>query len=200
MAFRYLEQDTEAFESFIHTTGERFHMDPEMVAAKMVGRWRDGTPLALSPDASWTEVLEGAPEETPNPLDGPEINEFDHAATADHPANYDDYDGVRCPFGSHMRRMNPRGGPVMGMQHNHRIVRRGIPYGPEYVPGQVPDDESRSLLGAFICGSLENQFEFLQSVWANLDIAAPDIRGSRDPIIGWQPEAGGDFSIPTCDT
>ncbi|HEY0782805.1 MAG TPA: hypothetical protein VGE98_10140, partial [Thermoanaerobaculia bacterium] len=37
-AFRLLRQDVGAFEKFIHQSG----VDPELIAAKMCGRWRDG--------------------------------------------------------------------------------------------------------------------------------------------------------------
>ncbi|MEY2553275.1 MAG: hypothetical protein QOC57_1135 [Ilumatobacteraceae bacterium] len=188
MAFRILRQDVRAFEDFIQRTGDRFDMDPELVAAKMVGRWRNGTPVAVSPDDSLAEIPKGR------------LNDFDHAATLDHPANFDDADGVRCPFGSHMRRMNARGGPVSGIQHNRRLIRRGVPYGPVFDPSKPDDGVERGLLGAFICGDLAYQFEFLQTVWANMDIAAPTIRGSRDPIIGWQPDVGGRFVVPTGDS
>ncbi len=165
-------------------------MDPEMVAAKMVGRWRNGVPLAVSPDDDLADIP------------STQLNDFDYGATLEHPADFDDADGLRCPFGSHMRRMNPRSGPVMGIQHNHRIVRRGVPYGPvyEHDPAAPDDGVERGLLGLFICGDLANQFEFLQKVWANMDIAAPRLRGSRDPIIGWQPDLGGRFTIPTNDS
>jgi Dyp-type peroxidase family len=188
MAFRVLEQDCSGFEQFIRRTGERFDMDPELVAAKMIGRWRNGVPVAVSPDDDRVDVPEAS------------LNAFDHAATLDHPTNFDDADGVRCPFGAHMRRMNPRGGPVTGLQHNRRIVRRGVPYGPPFDPANPDDGEERGLLGAFICGDLGSQFEFLYKVWSNMDIAMPTLRGSRDPIIGWQPEVGGRFEVPSGDS
>ena len=188
MAFRILRQDVRAFDDFIHRTGARFDMDPDQVAAKMVGRWRNGVPLAVSPDDDEVDI------------DPRELNRFDHAATVYHPTNFDDAEGLRCPFGSHMRRMNPRGGPVIGMQHNHRIIRRGVPYGPPFDPSKPDDGIERGLLGAFICGDLTNQFEFLMKTWANLDISMPDAKGSRDPIIGFQPSAGGKFAVRANDT
>ncbi len=190
MAFRILRQDVRVFEEYIRRTGSRFDMEPELVAAKLVGRWRNGVPLSVSPNDDLA------------PLTDDQLNAFDHAATIDHPANFDDSDGVRCPFGAHIRRMNPRGGPVIGIQHNRRIIRRGVPYGPQFTyDPAVPDDGiERGLLGAFMCGDLAAQFEFLQKVWSNMDISAPMLRGSRDPIIGWQPDGGGRFSIPTGDS
>ena len=188
MALRILQQDCSGFEQFIASAGEWFDMDPELVAAKMVGRWRNGVPIAASPDDDRADIAKK------------DLNNFDHAATIDHPTNFDDADGVRCPYGSHMRRMNPRGGPVTGLQHNRRIVRRGVPYGPAFDPKNPNDGIERGLLGAFICGDLASQFEFLHKVWANMDIAAPTLRGSRDPIIGWQPAVGGRFEVPSGDS
>ena len=51
--------------------------------------------------------------------------------------------GVRCPVGAHMRRINPRGQPVTGQglpggsNNTHRLIRRGMPYGPIYDPEQA---------------------------------------------------------------
>ena len=48
--------------------------------------------------------------------------------------------GMRCPVGAHMRRINPRGQPVAGQgvpggsNNTHRLIRRGMPYGPVYDP------------------------------------------------------------------
>ncbi len=49
-AFRVLEQDVAAFEQFLVMAGQRYNMSPELVAAKLMGRWRNGLPLTLSPD------------------------------------------------------------------------------------------------------------------------------------------------------
>lgn len=188
LAFRVLAQDVAGFERFIQRTGERFDMDPELVAAKLCGRWRtSGVPLVVSP-------VDGAVH-----LEDDQLDDFDFASTLAHPTDFDDADGVRCPYGAHIRRMNPRSGAVAGIQHNRRIIRRGVPYGPWFDPQHPDDGVERGLLGAFICGELANQFEFLQQTWANQDISAPTQRGSRDPIIGWQPEVGGRFEIPTGD-
>ena len=48
--------------------------------------------------------------------------------------------GIRCPVGAHIRRVNPRGQPVAGQglpggsNNSHRLIRRGVPYGPTYDP------------------------------------------------------------------
>ncbi|HMB05971.1 MAG TPA: hypothetical protein VKP69_19835, partial [Isosphaeraceae bacterium] len=50
--------------------------------------------------------------------------------------NYaDDMAGSRCPFQAHIRKVNPRGDTVRffegdsEFERNHRIVRRGVPFG-----------------------------------------------------------------------
>jgi len=185
-AFRILKQEVFRFESFIQNSGAKYNMDPELIAAKMVGRWRNGTPLIKSPE----ENIE-LPEE--------QLNDFDYCPTEDNPMYLDDSDGFRCPIGAHIRRMNPRSSLVMGKPHTRRIIRRNMPYGPAIKPGDQPDDIERGLIGYFICGDLEMQFEFLQKIWANLDIATSGIRGTRDPVIGAQPAIGGQFIIRTKD-
>ena len=43
------------------------------------------------------------------------------------------------------------------------------------------------------------QFEFLQKVWVNQDLPTYGLRGSREPILGEQPEHGGRYVIRTDD-
>lgn len=189
-AFRILRQDVAAFERLLQQWGSAWGLDPEYVAAKLVGRWRNGTPLTLSPET-------GQPQP---PIDDAHLNAFDYAPSAGHPTYYDDADGRRCPIGAHIRRLNPRSALVMGQPHSRRIVRRGMPYGPPYDPDHPDDGVERGLMGLFICGDLELQFEFLMRVWANEDLATHGLRGTRDPIMGAQPEPGGHFTVRTDDS
>lgn len=186
-ALRVLEQDVFGFETFLQQSGERYNLDPEYVAAKLMGRWRNGTPLTLSPDA----------DEAHLPTN--QLNDFAYGPGAHHPAYYDDTPGTRCPVGAHIRRLNPRGAPAMGKPHSRRIIRRGIAYGPE-PDFEKPDNVERGLVGYFICGDLEMQFEFLCGVWVNEDIATAGVRGTREPILGAQPSFGGQFIVRTNDS
>ncbi|HYP26328.1 MAG TPA: peroxidase [Blastocatellia bacterium] len=171
-AFRILKQDVAAFESFLGTAGQ-YGLDPEKLAAKVSGRWRNGVPLMFSPDTPWPDP--------PTPAD--QLNNYDYVpdtsagasapaagsgeAVKDPPPYPDDTCGFVCPIGSHMRRGNPRGEAVVGGgQHLHRILRRGVPYGPPYDP-KNPDDIERGLVGFFINADLANQFEFLMTNWIN---------------------------------
>ncbi len=149
-AFRVLDQDVVGFERFLQEYGERCGVDPELLAAKVCGRWRNGNPLALAPDEPGTVL----------PLD--RLNDFTYVH-AD--AAQDDTLGLKCPIGSHIRRNNPRNGAVIGTDStHHRIVRRAMPYGPAYDP-LAPVDAPRGLIGYFINASIANQFVFVQGQW-----------------------------------
>jgi deferrochelatase/peroxidase EfeB len=187
-AFRILRQDVAGFERLLDTWSQTWGLDRELVAAKIMGRWRDGTPLTLAPTPTSPSVADRR------------LNDFDYAPSPPDSAYFDDVDGVRCPVGSHIRRLNPRSSLVTGKSHTRRIVRRGMPYGPPY-DRQVPDDGvERGLIGLFLCGDLELQYEFLMRVWANQDYATHGLRGTRDPIIGAQPRGTGSFTVRTDDS
>ena len=152
-AFRILEQDVVAFEEMLQSWAEKTGLDTEMVAAKICGRWRNGNPLVLQPE-SQGDVL-------PNN----QLNNFTYVSDN---CDTDDTLGLKCPVGSHIRRNNPRNERVNGAgdkgSQKHRIVRRAMPYGPEYDP-KNPVDAKRGLIGYFINASLTNQFEFLIGEW-----------------------------------
>jgi deferrochelatase/peroxidase EfeB len=178
LALRILAQDCKAFDELLRDAPQKFGIDGEKLAAKMVGRWRNGVPLELSPDSS-----------TPSPdIPLEQWNQYDYTA---------DPRGYRCPIGAHMRRNNPRNSPIAGGGGlNHRIVRRGLPYGPLYDPAHPDDGIERGLLGLFIVVSLKDQFEFLMSEWVNGSIFAPGLSGTKDPILGDNSNGSGRFSIP----
>ena len=104
-----------------------------------------------------------------------------------------------------MRRINPRGQPVTGQgqpggsNNTHRLIRRGMPYGPTYDPAQPHDGIDRGLLGYFINSNIENQYEFVLSQWVNDSEFAGAVRlppKSKDPLIGTQDPAESIFVIP----
>jgi deferrochelatase/peroxidase EfeB len=190
--FKMIQTDVVGFENFLQTNKER--IDPELLAAKMCGRWRNGVPLALSPD-------------TDNPAAGiaPEqLNNFEYV----NPDGSGDPKGLRVPVGAHIRRINPRGQPITGQgepggsNNTHRLIRRGLPYGPHYDPSQPYDGIERGLLGYFINSHIENQYEFVLSQWVNESEFAGAVRLSakaKDPIIGTQNPAESIFVIPQAD-
>jgi len=200
-AFRILAQDCAGFESLLDTWALRWNVDRESLAAtreslaatrewlaaKLMGRWRSGAPLTTNP-----ETAEPAPAES-------ELNRFDYGPSPEHPLFLDDEDGYRCPAGSHIRRLQPRSGAAAGMANTRRLIRRGMPYGPPYDPADPADGVERGLIGLFVCADLELQYEFVLRVWANQDSGAPGLRGTREPIVGDQPDHGGQFLIPVKD-
>lgn len=183
-AFRVLEQNCRGFEAMLDTWSTRYSVDREWLAAKLMGRWRSGASLMTHPKGP-----------DPVPPDA-ELNRFDYAPSDEAPMYLDDTDGVRCPVGSHVRRLNPRSSPAMGVPGTRRVMRRGMPYGPPYDPRQPADGVERGLIGLFMCGDLELQYEFVLRVWANQDLGAVGLRGTREPFVGAQPDRGGVFRIP----
>lgn len=182
-AVRILEQDVAGFERLLDETSGQTGLDRELIAAKLMGRWRDGTPLS---DVALAQ-------QGPQGHSKPDYNSFYYAPSLDHPGVADDHEGLKCPVGAHIRRMNPRNALVAGAPFSHRIVRRGMPYGEQLGKGDFR--QPRGLFGMFICADLERQFEFLQQEWANGDIAASGIRGTQDPVAGEQ-NLDGEFILP----
>jgi deferrochelatase/peroxidase EfeB len=184
-AFRILAQDCDGFEQFLTEAAIQTGLDRELIAAKLCGRWRNGVPLSLSPDSPGEQI----------PLE--DRNSFDYVPSDSIPDAFDDRRGYRCPLGSHIRRMNPRSSAVAGNSGlKHRIIRRGLPFGPPYDPLNPGDGIERGLLGLFIGVSLKDQFEFLMSDWANKGSFAPGLRDTLDPIIGNNSALGATFLIP----
>jgi Dyp-type peroxidase family len=178
VALRKLHQDVAAFRRYLaaHATSTT---EEEWLAAKMMGRWRSGAPLALCPEYDDPEL--GA--------DPQRNNNFLYAD--------DDPKGLKCPLGSHARRMNPRDQfkHEITRVNRHRLIRRGTVYGPLLPEGVLEDDGAeRGIIFVFIGASLSRQFEFVQSEWVNQGtfIGAPS---EKDPICG--PNDGtGIFTIP----
>jgi deferrochelatase/peroxidase EfeB len=183
-AFRVMEQDCDAFEDFLdrhsHDTQSR-----ELLAARLCGRWRNGVPLALSPDQPTTTSVHRR-----------QLNDFDYVPTPAHPLAANDAAGARCPIGSHVRRSNPRSGEILGNAGNIiRLIRRGMPYGPPHVRG---DGKKRGMLGLFLCASIERQFEFVLRHWINDGLFARGLDpAEQDPLIGGS--TNGTFSYPAGD-
>lgn len=185
MVFRQLEQDVPLFwETVCGYFGgiEQGEKQGIELASKMVGRWPNGNPLHKS---------------ATDPLDEKSLNSFSFYES--------DQQGTLCPFGSHIRRTNPRNSlSVNGKKsslkeatdaaNKHRILRRGRPYGPpldetlaiEQMLTKIGEDkESRGL--NFICFNtdIDRQFEFVQHTWAN-NIKFHNLYNDVDPIMGVQ--------------
>jgi deferrochelatase/peroxidase EfeB len=187
--FKMIMTDVVGFENFLQSNKDK--IDPELLAAKICGRWRNGVPLALSPET----------DSPPGGIPFEKLNDYEYV-NAD---GSGDPKGLRCPVGAHMRRINPRGQPVTGQgqpggsNNTHRLIRRGMPYGPNYDPKQPYDGIERGLLGYFINSSIENQYEFVLGHWVNDSEFAGAVRlnpKSKDPMIGTQDPAESIFVIP----
>ena len=140
----------------------------------MVGRWRSGAPLELAPLRD-------------NPglgSDERRNNNFEFG---------DDRFQRKCPFAAHIRKVYPRDDVTPAEAQGHRIIRAGIPFGPELAPGETTTKHSRGLM--FVCyqTSIERQFEYIQKNYANNpDFVPGKERPGRagmatpgfDPIIG----------------
>jgi Dyp-type peroxidase family len=176
VVFRKLHQRVAEFRRYLKSNSTSPD-DEELLAAKMMGRWRSGAPLALCPFHDDPEL--GADPRRNN----------DFLFQADDPA------GLKTPGGSHIRRTNPRDAAIAGVARIHRMIRRGTSYGPLLPEGVLDDDGAdRGLMFAFVGAHIGRQFEFVQSEWINDGIffgAGAD----RDPIIGSNGGAGS-FTVP----
>lgn len=154
MVFREMEQHVDKFWSAMekHTLNDDGTVNEAAkvkLASKCIGRWPSGASLVKFPDA--------------DPGGDMHNDDFGYADT--------DPDGLKCPFGSHLRRNNPRDAnrdygkkQSLKVTRRHRIIRRGRIY--ELEKNEKGDAE----IGLqFICfnANLELQFEFIQHVWSN---------------------------------
>ena len=176
IVFRKLHQRVAAFRRYLKANATS-DLSEELLAAKMMGRWRSGAPLALCPLH-----------------DNPEIG-ADPRRNNDFMFEQDDPAGLKTPGGSHIRRTNPRDASVAGVPKIHRMIRRGTAYGPLLTAGVLEDDGvDRGLMFAFVGAHLGRQFEFVQSEWIN-DGVFFGANTDKDPMVGTiQPDDG--FTVP----
>ena len=162
MAYRCMQEHVGRFRDFLRQHGQTPD-EQELVAAKLMGRWRSGAPLTLAPDR----------DDPALGLDPQRNNDFNYKEMDPH--------GYAVPLGSHMRRMNPR--DTAANMNRRRMIRRGATYGP-HLPEDAPEDGVERGIAAFvICASLIRQYEFAQNVWVN-DRNFHELGNERDPIIG----------------
>jgi Dyp-type peroxidase family len=221
LAIRELEQNVDEFWDYCRTEGERLqpHFPPgvraapqEFIAAKIVGRWRDGSPLVRYPrypaagapvpahplsragatagtSAQSTAQIPVAPARpSAGAGAGPTF-----APDNDFLFGTEDPQGLRCPLGAHIRRANPRESFSPGSQeqiaisNRHRIIRVGRFYQPE--PGQ-----RRGLFFMCLNGDIERQFEFVQQTWVD-GSSFHGLSNERDPLTSDRGESDG-HTIP----
>jgi Dyp-type peroxidase family len=220
LVFRQLAQNVRAFWEFAYAAKDGVPGAPngrdgaEWLAARLVGRWPNGTPLTRYPEG-------------PGPDSAATANGFLYHQKSAHKEG--DGFGTRCPIGAHIRRTNPRdttlpvphdvelsGSPEdadtwkhqLELTNQHRIVRRGRIYGPPFDASYDPDrlrgcdDVERGL--HFLCfnANLSRQFEFVQSNWA-LNPTFAGLSRDPDPLLGANrtyPFPAADFTMPGCPT
>lgn len=188
LVFRQLAQDVGAFRRFVEeasraSAARGTPLSPEKVGAKLVGRWASGASLTVHPDTDPGEAG---------------TNDFGYHET--------DQAGFGCPLGAHVRRSNPRDSDpdnaetALRASKNHRILRRGRPYG---LPPADPPNESGEALDAdrgllFLClnSDFERQFEFVQHTWLENPFFA-GLHGEADALTGARPDdRPGCFTVP----
>ena len=179
VGFRKYQSRVGAFNRFLRANAET-EEERELLAAKLVGRWRSGAPLRLAPNVD--DPTLGA--------DAQRNNDFSYAS---------DPRGRQAPLGCHIRRMNPRDTRLSRLTdvNLHRLIRRGATYGKPYDTNALSEEDDEVARGAiflFISAKAMATIEFLQQEWIN-DGNFVELGNERDPIIGLQSE-GASFTIP----
>jgi len=193
LVFRQLDQDVRGFWRFVNKASDSNPQERQQLAEAMVGRGMNGTPLV--------------------PVVSKPIAGIDPGTAATNQFTYtSDPDGVRCPFGAHIRRANPRtpdlpaennlisrlghmlgfGNPryrddVIASSRFHRIVRRGREYGEKLTPEDaIRDDPNSAEHGIHFIGLVGNilrQFEFVQNSWV-MGTKFDALSDESDPLLG----------------
>jgi Dyp-type peroxidase family len=202
LVFRRLRQNFGAFHRFLSEEGARRGVQPEALGARLVGRWPSGAPLVVAPEH---DDLDLAKDERANndfeygPGDENEVRDEDEVREVPR-----DPPGRKCPFSAHIRKAYPRDETVVGGDldpyrdlrpertlnesdtQTHRLLRRGIPYGPSSnsTPDKPEDDViDRGLLFMAYMTSIADQFEFVSRQWLNdADFKRPAT--GVDPLLG----------------
>ena len=182
LVVRQLEQDVAGFIDYTRQAAAALlrqagapKVDADWVAAKMVGRWRDGSPVVLYPDRQ--------------PRKPDTTDDFLYATL--------DPRGFACPLGSHVRRTNPRDSLIADdlktPNHisSHRILRRGRAYAE---PGAKGESPTEGLIFLAACSDLERQFEFVQQTWIG-DPSFHGLTGESDPLVDTDGQLQ-DLSLP----
>jgi Dyp-type peroxidase family len=190
LVFRRLRQDVKGFREFIAAQAAVQQLSPEVMGAKLVGRYASGAPLALREEmkkALTVDPNDSDPSRArPELLDDFHNNDFEYS---------DDPNGIFVPRAAHIRKVYPRDQKIPGESNTqtHRLLRRGIPFGKSWgAPIHGDSDEvfpfDRGLL--FLCyqADIEKQFEFVQRMWVNNPNfpESQDGGDGHDPIISQQ--------------
>jgi deferrochelatase/peroxidase EfeB len=188
IVYRKLRQDVAGFWRFMRHEAMRISGNADTarmiwLAAKCLGRWPSGAPLALAPH-----------------VDDPQL------ASRDDFLYGNDAKGYGCPLGAHVRRTNPRdmlkpypAKQSLSMTEAHRILRRGRVFGEplfdlhilqrkrtpeeEHALLNIADDgQPRGIHFIGINASIKSQFEFIQQGWCN-NPRFGGLNENLDPVI-----------------
>lgn len=186
LVFRQLEQDVTAFNAFLSDAAKRIGESEDWVAARLLGRWRNGDPLvAKGPDAQATNSK--GPDAQATDSKGPCAQAA--ASKNDFLYYYEDRFGLTCPIGAHIRRANPRDSlkpdpeTALRLSKMHRIIRRGRPYGERWKPAkdEADSEAQRGMLFIALNADIAGQFEMIQNSWLNNPHFAGQYAGT-DPL------------------
>ena len=209
LVLRQLQQDVQGFWRELDRQAGGDADLRERLAAAMVGRKKDGEPLAVPSGESGSAAT---PPSKPN--------DFTYR---------DDPRGLRCPLGAHIRRTNPRnadlppGGrgilsrlwrmlgfnaaaleqDLVASTRFHRLLRRGRKYGADAAPAQSSPGAETGIHFICLAANIKRQFEFVQSAWL-VGSKFAGLTGESDPLLGHRLPDMGDFptdgfSIPQAD-
>jgi Dyp-type peroxidase family len=197
LVVRQIEQHVDEFNAFLVATADKLRDQPpnvsapleEWIAAKMVGRWKDGTSLVRYPHAPGSTAnrnlnadVGGREADASNPPPAGQDKPSEVEPDNDFLFGVEDPNARRCPFGAHIRRTNPRDSFDPGsteqlkVTNRHRILRVGRTYTNQ-------NKSPRGLMFMCLNGDIQRQFEFVQQSW----VASPSFHGlenENDPMIG----------------
>lgn len=180
LVFRRLRQHVAAFRGTLAREARGTGLTAEQLGAKLIGRWPSGATLG----APLPPRDPGIRDDTP-----PTITREEFAS---------DPDGERTPLFAHIRKAHPRA-LAAAAPARHRLLRRGIPYGPPLAAGAAKEDgQDRGLLFVAYQASIARQFEHIQQHWFNRSDFPPGVRPEpgADPLVG-QPSERHEVQLPT---
>ena len=156
--FRKLEQNVLRFNTQIESLSKKLKIQPELVEAQIVGRFKNGIPLTITAKSD-SENLTFEERTLISDFDNRKSDNFETGGYQADPYGY------KCPFHAHIRKANPRNIDVLENYNNTKmpitIVRRSIPYG--ILNSQ---SEKGMLFGCFV-KDIMNQFVSIQMRWCS---------------------------------
>ena len=169
LVLRQMEQDVPGFWNMVAAKAAGAASEDEL-AAKIVGRRRDGTPL----------------------VEGTMPNNFQFSGD---PHGFGCPLGSHVRRANPRDMLSEDTAESIKVVKRHRLLRRGRPYGPPIEDRYTPDGQSRGLVFITLNANIERQFEFIQHAW----ITSPNFAGLHDegdPLLGGRTDAPGAMTVP----